>query len=137
MNNETFTVKKDFIIRAHTAACPDWKAILEKEFPTLFHKGFIGKKGYPVDNSYCVHAVTGEPPSGVGPAGNWNKEASLVTVISEPYKMMVNGSEKEFITVLFNSQPYRILNNIEDSPRPVRGVSSVGHRYRSSISFYR
>ena len=134
---ETISVRKEFIMIAHRAACADWKEKIEQELPDLFPKGMIGKSMYPVDNSYCINVLTGKPYSGVGPAGNCSTLARKVTVISEPYQAQINGVMKEFVTVLDTSDGtvYRILNNLRDKPEPLYdfqipsfGCTSTGFR---------
>jgi hypothetical protein len=119
---EKLTVRKEFVLMAHSQACRDWKKRIEDEFPSVFPKGFIGRKGYPVDNSYCIHAVTGQRYEGVGPAGNYCTQAREVTIISEPYEAMTEFGVKEFVTVLDNGEPFRVLNIIEPRPREKKQV---------------
>ena len=52
--------RKEFIKKAHSAACSDWKTNIEKEFPKLFKKDalVVGKWYINIDGLKCLHFVT-------------------------------------------------------------------------------
>jgi len=50
---EKYSVDKEFILEAHTAACDEWKEKIEAKFPSLFEEpNYIGKSYRPCDMSY-------------------------------------------------------------------------------------
>ena len=55
---ETFTVSKDFIKLAHKAACTEWKAKLEEQFPLAFEIPFVNVKAG--DRFFCTDIINGE-----------------------------------------------------------------------------
>ena len=52
--------RKEFIKKAHSAACSDWKTKIEKEFPKLFKEDalVVGKWYINIDGLKCLHFVT-------------------------------------------------------------------------------
>jgi hypothetical protein len=64
--------RKEFIKKAHSAACNEWKKNIEKEFPKLFKKGEINGwyKSKEV-KSWCVFIENGINRYGFDAFGNW------------------------------------------------------------------
>ena len=52
--------RKEFIKKAHSAACSEWKENIEKEFPKLFKEDalVVGKWYINIDGLKCLHFVT-------------------------------------------------------------------------------
>jgi hypothetical protein len=74
----------------------------------------IGKRMFPLDNSYSFTIGSREHPNLAGVEGT---PAKLVLIISEPYKMLVNWkgiSEKEFVTVWYRNKHHVVLNDFSE-----------------------
>jgi len=76
----------------------------------------IGRKAYPLDNSYAYNTETGinEYLTGI-----LDGEPKLVQIISPPFLMDVNNSvgnivKKEMVKVKYNNQIHIVLNIFSD-----------------------
>ena len=64
--------RKEFIKKAHSAACSDWKTNIEKEFPKLFKKEEInGWYKTKKVKGWCVFLENGIIRYGFGSFGSW------------------------------------------------------------------
>lgn len=72
----------------------------------------IGKKLYPIDNSYCYNIETKEQAYLAGTA--W-EDPKLVQIISAPFiEKNCHGDEHEFVKVKYEGRIYVVLNYFTD-----------------------
>lgn len=105
---KVYQVEEEFIKRAHKAACPEWKQILEKRFPEAFKpETIVGLKYRVIDCSYakCLGGKN------VGNKYDSSTEMYLnkTVIISEPYKDTINVNTYDFVNVLYNQSIYKVL----------------------------
>lgn len=76
----------------------------------------IGKKMYPVDNSYSFTIGIDQYPY---LAGTCNTLAKKVLIVSEPYKLEVTKYSKprylEFVTVSYKGRFHVVMNNFSET----------------------
>ena len=72
----------------------------------------IGKKMFPIDNSFSYTIGCGSSPY---LAGTYRTKAKKVLIVSEPYKLTVSSGVREhtylFVTVFYKGKNHVVINN--------------------------
>lgn len=112
---DTYTVSKEFILEGHKAACSDWKAKIEAQFPDLFPEVTANKWYKSTDNESFMFYITDSTVDmyyGYGILGSSNSWYNKWHFGKESVygRALVEATEKEVKTALIAEAKRRGFN---------------------------
>ena len=144
--------RKEFIKKAHSAACSEWKTNIEKEFPKLFKKEEInGWYKDKKEKGWCVFLENGIMKHGFDSFGDWfegqrynyqlgfdDYKATDKEVEEALIKEAKKRGFKEGVTVdkVNLSNDYNPNNKLKENTINTNELLSLGYLWVSSILIY-
>ena len=144
--------RKEFIKKAHSAACSEWKTNIEKEFPKLFKEEEInGWYKYKKAKGWCVFLENGIIRYGFDSLGDWFEGYNYTYELDkDDYKATDKEVEealikeakkrgfKEGVTVdkVNLSNDYNPNNKLKENTINTNELLSLGYLWVSSILIY-